>query len=137
MSPSEIKEARKTLGKTQKQFADLLGVSHRSVQSWEKGIRNVSASVSFHINSILKQHKNYSTFPYSVPNKTGEDHVSYKSNVFVNLYDTIKKLKGTSQHPEWDTLESQIEDILQEYTIKDIKIEQFRTLVDSMKQVLE
>lgn len=37
MSPDEIRKLREEVGLTQRQFAQLLGVSHQTVISWEKG----------------------------------------------------------------------------------------------------
>ena len=41
MTPNEIKQARQSAGLTQQALADLLGVSIKTVQSWEGGWRNM------------------------------------------------------------------------------------------------
>ena len=42
MKPTEIKETRKALGLTQKELADKIGCSVRSIQNWEQGERKTS-----------------------------------------------------------------------------------------------
>jgi DNA-binding transcriptional regulator YiaG len=55
--PVFIEEARKALGLTQKEFADKIGYSVDSVQSWETGRRNPSSAVIFMIDAILTDAK--------------------------------------------------------------------------------
>jgi len=45
MEKYELAEIRKHLGKTQKQFAQLLGVSLKTVKSFEQGWRNIPAYI--------------------------------------------------------------------------------------------
>lgn len=42
MTQTEIKTIRKSLGLTQKELADKLGCSIRSIQNWEQGERPIS-----------------------------------------------------------------------------------------------
>jgi len=42
MKKLQVREKRKKLNLTQKQFAELLGVSVSAVRHWEQGIRNPS-----------------------------------------------------------------------------------------------
>ena len=44
MTPDEIRALRKSLGMTQPEFAEKLGVTVITVSSWERGIRNPSGS---------------------------------------------------------------------------------------------
>ena len=41
MTPAKLKQARRKAGLTQQATADLLGVSIKTVQSWEGGWRNM------------------------------------------------------------------------------------------------
>lgn len=42
MTPQRIKEIRRALSLTQKEFADKIGCSYRSIQNWEGGQRKPS-----------------------------------------------------------------------------------------------
>lgn len=53
--PSEIKEIRETLGKTQKEFARYFPVSEATIKAWENGWRNPYGPSS----TILQQLKSY------------------------------------------------------------------------------
>ena len=46
MTPAEIKQARQAAGLTQQAAADLLGVSIKTVQSWEGGWRTMPESTA-------------------------------------------------------------------------------------------
>lgn len=52
VTPSEIVEHRKTLGMTQIQFAQHLGVSLRALQSWEQNISKPNGTVAEKIRSL-------------------------------------------------------------------------------------
>ncbi len=54
MNNLEIKKIRKELRKTQSEFAELLGVGERAVQTWESGERNISQSALLLLKMILK-----------------------------------------------------------------------------------
>ena len=54
MSELDIKKIRKDLGKTQKGFAEMLGVSERAVQSWESGKRKISKSTYMLIQNLIE-----------------------------------------------------------------------------------
>jgi DNA-binding transcriptional regulator YiaG len=41
MTPAEIRAARKALGMTQGQFAQVLHTTERTVRNWEAGARNM------------------------------------------------------------------------------------------------
>ncbi|AOR28769.1 hypothetical protein FORMB_17300 [Formosa sp. Hel1_33_131] len=56
MKALEIRNIRKELGKTQAEFAKLLGVSKNSVQLWETEKRNPSPSMVFLIKETYKKH---------------------------------------------------------------------------------
>ena len=62
MDRKEFKKLRKKLNKTQKEFAQLLGVSIKAVQSYEQGWRNISPHVErqifFFISRIKGNQKN-------------------------------------------------------------------------------
>lgn len=45
MQKQDFKKLRKLLGKTQKGMADLLGVSKKTVESYEQGLRNIPPNV--------------------------------------------------------------------------------------------
>lgn len=60
MDKVRLKETRKTLGATQEEFAKLLGVKTRSVQSWESGERNIPQTAVFLLNRIVKEHNTIS-----------------------------------------------------------------------------
>jgi DNA-binding XRE family transcriptional regulator len=53
MNKNEFIYARRYLGKSQSQMARLLGVSSRSVQSFEQGWRNIPPSVERHLLVLL------------------------------------------------------------------------------------
>jgi transcriptional regulator with XRE-family HTH domain len=54
MTPAAIREARKTLGLTQSQFADLIGYNDKAaVSALEAGTRNPSATVILLIRAYL------------------------------------------------------------------------------------
>ena len=55
MNNLEIKQARTKLNKTQKEFAELLGVGTRAVQTWEDGTRNISKSSLIVLNRIMDE----------------------------------------------------------------------------------
>ena len=57
MNAIEIREARKKLSITQYEFANLLHVSPRAVQSWESGSRNITHSTAELIKNLLKNHE--------------------------------------------------------------------------------
>ena len=44
MKPNEIKELRESLKMSRKEFASVVGVSHRTVEKWEYGTRNPRGS---------------------------------------------------------------------------------------------
>ena len=46
MTPAQLKRLRATLGLTQKQLAERLGVAHNTVTRWEMGQRTISEPVS-------------------------------------------------------------------------------------------
>lgn len=54
MNSLEVKRIRKKLGKSQKEFAKMLGVGDRAVQTWESGERNISTSAELLLEMILK-----------------------------------------------------------------------------------
>ena len=56
MKGIEIKKIRKSLGKTQAEFAEILKVSKNSVQLWETEKRNPSPSMVFLIRETYKKH---------------------------------------------------------------------------------
>ena len=58
MNALDIRNIRKELGKTQVEFAKLLGVSKNSVQLWETEKRNPSPSMVFLIKETYKKHTN-------------------------------------------------------------------------------
>ena len=53
MEKYELSEIRKHLGKTQKQLAQLLGVSLKTVKSFEQGWRNIPAYIERQIIFLL------------------------------------------------------------------------------------
>lgn len=57
MIPHDVKAARKTMGLSINGFADILGVSGRTVRRWEDGTRDPSELTLRFISSILAQHK--------------------------------------------------------------------------------
>lgn len=55
MSKHEIKSIRTSLGMTQTEFADTLGVSQMAVSHWENGLRRPSGSAEILIKMLQKQ----------------------------------------------------------------------------------
>ena len=55
MTAEEIKLKRKSLGYTQKELGELLGVTMRAVQTWEDGSRNITHSSSVLLNQLRKK----------------------------------------------------------------------------------
>jgi DNA-binding XRE family transcriptional regulator len=53
MDGREFSQIRHLLGKTQKQLAQLLGVSPKAIQSFEQGWRNVSAQIERQVLFLL------------------------------------------------------------------------------------
>ncbi|CAL2094596.1 helix-turn-helix domain-containing protein [Tenacibaculum sp. 190524A02b] len=56
MNSLEIRRIRNELGKTQAEFAEILGVSKNSVQLWETNKRNPSKSTAILIRDTYKKH---------------------------------------------------------------------------------
>ena len=56
MKKTEFSRIRKRLGKTQKQMAQLLGISLKAVQSFEQGWRNVPVHVERQVFFLLARH---------------------------------------------------------------------------------
>lgn len=136
MSPSEVKEVRKSLGKTQEQFAEMLDVHYRSVQSWERGQRKVSKSVAFHITSIFKKYKGYdmpSKFSTYLLNEDPELYNDFQRNAIETLQeellDALTKLKGGSDEPEWVDLEDRIEQLISDCKQKNDTLREIKSLV--------
>ena len=61
MNNSEFSKIRNRLGKTQKQLAQLLGVSKKAVQSFEQGWRNVPVHIERHLFFLLSLKDNQNT----------------------------------------------------------------------------
>jgi DNA-binding transcriptional regulator YiaG len=61
VTPTELKEARATLGMTQRQLADALELSgtwpQHTVRSWENGKRPITGPARVAIRLMLKHHK--------------------------------------------------------------------------------
>ena len=55
MSAHQIKTIRESLGMTQTQFADALGVQQTAVSHWEQGARRPSGSAEILIEMLRKQ----------------------------------------------------------------------------------
>lgn len=55
MSAHEIKTVRESLGMTQTEFADALGVQQTAVSHWENGARRPSGSAEILIEMLKKQ----------------------------------------------------------------------------------
>lgn len=56
MTPAQLKQARKSLGLTQKEFADLLGIKRAKLCNWEQGRNAVSDEGATLIAMIIKKH---------------------------------------------------------------------------------
>lgn len=65
MEKNEFSQARKSLGKTQKQLASLLGASIKAIQSYEQGWRRIPAHVQRDLYFFLfnQRSKDYSRRP--------------------------------------------------------------------------
>ncbi len=50
----EIKEARKALGLSRKSFAEIFGMSKRTVEAWEQGLRSPDTLATKNIRMIAK-----------------------------------------------------------------------------------
>lgn len=57
MTPSQIKSLRKKLNMTQVFFAQIIGVSPRTVEAWESGKR-IPSDIAFRFMHVIKEHKN-------------------------------------------------------------------------------
>lgn len=57
MTPSEIRQARQSLGLTQQKFGELLHAKIRTVQDWEAGKRNMTASTAELLKIKIKERK--------------------------------------------------------------------------------
>jgi putative transcriptional regulator len=55
MSATEIRSIRDSLGMTQTEFAEVLGVNQTAVSHWEKGVRRPSGSAEILIKMLKKQ----------------------------------------------------------------------------------
>ena len=53
MTPTELKQARQSLGLTQLQLAEWMGVSDRTVKHWEAGSRNADATAVLLLKAYL------------------------------------------------------------------------------------
>lgn len=56
MEPATFIAARRKLGLTQEQLAELLDVSTRQVQRWESGASKISGPVNYAIKAMLDRH---------------------------------------------------------------------------------
>lgn len=79
MTADEVKLKRKTLGYTQKELGELLGVTMRAVQTWEDGSRNITHSSSVLLNQLPKKGTQ------SVVNKSVEVYENSNGNKFIEL----------------------------------------------------
>lgn len=57
MTPTEIREARQSLGLTQKQFGELLHATDRTVRMWESGDRNMTLATEELLKIKIKEKK--------------------------------------------------------------------------------
>jgi putative transcriptional regulator len=57
IGPEQIKKTRARLNLTQEEFADRVGVSVKTVQSWEQGIRNPGVLARAMIGALLLEVK--------------------------------------------------------------------------------
>lgn len=85
MEATKIKEIRKSLKLNQSDFGELLGVSMRTVQSWESGERNMSEPTQIALNSILaKKSGEIENAPNGkTQRKKGEGLVAYYDTDFI------------------------------------------------------
>ena len=58
ISAPQIKEARKKLGLTQAQFANMLGVSKPTVERWEVSTKNISGPIVMALYLLMSDEKN-------------------------------------------------------------------------------
>lgn len=82
MTPTEIKQIRKSRSLTQKELADLLGCSIRSIQNWEQGERPVSGIAA----SAIKRMK----LPVGAPS----------SHIFIDEIEDISASQVKELHKE-------------------------------------
>ncbi|MES2615705.1 MAG: helix-turn-helix domain-containing protein [Bdellovibrionota bacterium] len=57
MKPNDIKSLRLSLGLSQKEFSDALGVSYETVAKWEQG-GNKPQGIALRFMQLIKEHKN-------------------------------------------------------------------------------
>lgn len=57
MTPEQIREARRTLALTQKQFGESLGAKPRTVQGWELGERKIQPATIKLLEILLADRK--------------------------------------------------------------------------------
>ena len=57
MEGNELKAKRESLGLTQTELADILGVKMNTVYRWESGILSVPKSIELAIETVVRQHK--------------------------------------------------------------------------------
>ena len=57
MEGKELKQKRETLGLTQTELADILGVKMNTVYRWESGILTVPKSIELAMETVERKHK--------------------------------------------------------------------------------
>lgn len=72
----KIRNARKSLGLTQRQLAEQLGVSNTSISNWEKGLSRPDADMIQKLCDILRLQPNDFYGTNEAPGETTRRHVS-------------------------------------------------------------
>lgn len=58
MTADKIKKLRLSLGQTQTEFANIIGVTRMTITRWESGTRTPSALNNYELEKIIKKVKN-------------------------------------------------------------------------------
>lgn len=103
-----VKLIRKELGKTQEEFAKMLGVTAKTIRNWEAG-STIPASKK----EILQQYK--------------------KGNITGNIYNTNKKIEDNVDNDLIEMLKNQIVEKDRQLKERDLQIKQLLDIIGKMQ----
>ncbi len=111
MNNLEIKKIRKELGKSQKEFAKMLGVGDRAVQTWESGERNISQSAEILLKMIINNGEQSVYFK----NEAIEISPNYIKVPTIPVHAQAGFLAGYGDEAYWSGLPTEIWEVDREY----------------------